>query len=61
MPKDIAKFIEAQQKAEAEGKKEFVCPICGSIASWDRAESNKHLHSRCKGCGVMIFAFWVGD
>lgn len=47
-------FMEAQRKAETTGKHEFVCPGCGGIATWERAKSNGHLHTRCKKCGYKI-------
>ena len=50
----IFKFIEAQEKAEAEGKKEFECPICGGVAWWDRAKYNNHLRSGCNNCGFKM-------
>lgn len=48
------KFIEARQKAEREGKKEFTCPICGGKAAWDRSPYNNHLRCWCKGCGFRM-------
>ena len=51
---EFIKFIEAQANAEAEGKKEFECPICGGVAWWDRAEYNNHLRSGCNNCNIKM-------
>lgn len=48
-------FLEAQKKAEENGKEEFTCPICGGKAIWGRATGyNNHLHTRCNDCGFAI-------
>ena len=49
-------FMKARQEAEAEGKQEFECPICGGKAWWSRANGNNHLHSGCKDCGFGMMA-----
>lgn len=51
---EIIKFMEAQQKAEAEGRDEFECPICGGPAWWGRSPYNNHLHSGCEKCGIKM-------
>ena len=51
---EIFKFIEAQAQAEADGKNEFTCPICGGVAWWYRAEYNNHIHSGCNNCGFKM-------
>jgi predicted RNA-binding Zn-ribbon protein involved in translation (DUF1610 family) len=50
----IVLFMSAQQQAEEEGKKEFVCPLCGGLAWWGRAKCNNHLHSGCPKCGFKM-------
>lgn len=35
---------EAQDKAEQEGKNEFICPSCGGKAWWSRSEYNGYTH-----------------
>ena len=52
----IFKYLKAEQQAEAEGKKEFMCPLCGGKAWWLRSGFNGHRHSRCTRCG-----FYVGE
>ena len=47
-------FMEAQDQAEQEGRKEFTCPLCGGPAEWARARGNNHLHCSCVGCGFRI-------
>lgn len=46
-------FMEAQREAEDAGKNQFVCPICGGTAWWDRSISNNHLHAGCEKCGFV--------
>lgn len=46
----VIAFMKAQITAENEGKKEFVCPICGGKAYWGRSSYNNHLHSGCRDC-----------
>lgn len=48
------KYINAQKEAENKGEHEFICPICGSKAKWERAKINNHLHTGCSGCGLEI-------
>lgn len=50
----IVLFMSAQQQAEEEGKKEFVCPLCGGLAMWGRAKCNNHLRSACPKCGFKM-------
>lgn len=50
----MMKFRLAQRRAEELGKRVFVCPLCGGLASWDRADSNRHLHCSCRDCGTLI-------
>ena len=51
---EVIAFLIAQQEAEAEGREEFTCPICGGTAIWGRARGNNHLHCGCKGCGFRM-------
>ena len=48
------KFMEAMQEAERKGEKEFICPLCGGKARWDRASCNGHKHSLCTACGFSV-------
>ena len=48
------RFLEDQDKAEKEGKSEFVCPLCGEKAWWSRSEYNGHIHCGCDTCGFAI-------
>ena len=50
----IALFMNAQQKAEIEGRNTFTCPMCGGEAVWGRSSYNNHLHCGCKGCGFRM-------
>ena len=52
----LLKYLKAEQQAEEEGKKEFVCPLCGGTAWWLQSDYNGHKHSRCTKCG-----FYVGE
>lgn len=47
-------FIEAITEAENNGKNDFICPICGGTAHFERARSNGHLHAKCDGCRTRI-------
>ena len=47
-------FIEAITKAENDGKNDFICPICGGTAHFERARINGHLHAKCDGCGTKM-------
>lgn len=51
---EVIAFMNAQQEAEAEGREEFTCPLCGGTAIWGRARGNNHLHCGCKGCGFRM-------
>lgn len=42
--KKAIQFWKAQDKAEKEGKNEFVCPLCGGKAWWSRSEYNGYTH-----------------
>lgn len=48
------RFWEAQDKAEQEGKNEFICPLCGGKAWWYRSEYNGHIHCGCDTCKFLI-------
>lgn len=50
----MAKFAEAQKKAEKAGKEQFVCPLCGGNAWWGRSNINNHLHYGCKDCDYRV-------
>ena len=51
---EVIAFLIAQQEAEAEGREEFSCTLCGGTAFWGRARVNNHLHCGCKGCGFRM-------
>ena len=51
----MAKYMQAQQEAEDQGKKEFICPDCGGMAWWSRCEENHHLYTECSICGIAIY------
>ena len=40
----VIRLWEAQEKAEQEGKNEFICPSCGGKAWWSRSEYNGYTH-----------------
>lgn len=49
-------FIRARRAAEAAGKHEFACPLCGRPASWERSKPNGHVRASCSGCGFKLMA-----
>lgn len=51
--KEIFMFIAAQQAAEAAGENEFMCPKCGSKASWIR-DAGGRMTATCSGCGIRM-------
>ena len=52
--KKAIQFWEAQDKAEKEGKNEFVCPLCGGKAWWSKSKYNGHIHCGCDSCGFLL-------
>ena len=52
--KKAIQFWKAQDKAEKEGKNEFVCPLCGGKAWWYRFECNGHINCGCDTCKYLI-------
>ena len=50
----LNQFMKAQNKAEAKGESEFVCPLCGGAALWGRSTYNNHLHCGCRKCGFKM-------
>lgn len=47
-------FLKALNEAERDGKKEFVCPLCGGIVVMRKAESNGHVHAYCNKCFMEV-------
>lgn len=52
--KKAIQFLKAQDKAEKEGKNEFVCSLCGGKAWWSKSQYNGHIHCGCDSCGFLI-------
>ena len=52
---DIFAFIEAVNAAEADGREEFACPICGGRAHWVRSPYNGHIAANCEKCNMRMF------
>ena len=51
---DIYVFMKAQEKAEDAGKYEFVCPLCGGKAWWERKLLHSKLVGGCRDCGMNL-------
>ena len=52
--KKAIQFWGAQDKAEKEGKEDFICPLCGGKAWWSRSQYNGHIHCGCDSCGFLL-------
>lgn len=49
---DLFMWIVTIAEAEAKGKHEFICPLCGGKAEFRRVEINHHLRAWCNQCGM---------
>lgn len=45
-------FIRAQKEAEKNGVHDFMCPICGKTAHWERSSKDGKLHQWCDKCVI---------
>ena len=50
--KAYTEFMKAKNEAEEKGEKDFVCPLCGGKAWWNRHENI--MMSGCMKCGFRV-------
>lgn len=51
---DIFAFLKAVNAAAEEGRKDFVCTICGGSAHLARSEYNGHITAKCDKCKIRV-------
>ena len=51
---DIFAFLAAVNAAEADGREDFTCPICGGRAHWARSPYNGHITANCEKCKMRV-------
>lgn len=53
---DLFAFLKARSEAEDKGEHEFVCPLCGEKAHWERSNYNGHLRAWCEKCDIKVMS-----
>lgn len=51
---DIFAFLAAVNAAEADGREDFTCPICGGRAHLARSPYNGHIAANCEKCKMRM-------
>ena len=51
---DIFAFLAAVNAAEADGREDFTCPICGGRAHLARSPYNGHITAKCEKCNMGV-------
>ena len=51
---DIFAFLAAVNAAEADGREDFTCPICGGRAHLARSPYNGHRAANCEKCKMRM-------
>lgn len=52
--RDLKKLLLAQIKAEISGRTDFICPVCGGRAVWNRENRGERMRCQCHGCGMYL-------
>lgn len=52
--RDLKKLLLAQIKAEISGRTDFICPVCGGRAVWNRENHGERMRCQCHGCGMYL-------
>ena len=52
--RDLKKLLLAQTKAELSGRTDFICPVCGGRAVWNRQNRGERMRCQCHGCGMYL-------
>lgn len=50
--RELDLIMEARRMSEEEGKRAFICPICGGACYWIRTAN--HVFVRCEKCGISL-------
>lgn len=58
--RDLKKLLLAQIKAEISGRTDFICPVCGGRAVWNRETVGSGCAASATGAGCICRA-WKGE